>query len=96
MFAYWFRHPYITRLRQTLTARRASNPWLRALLWLPTFVILALLLAAGFFLALALLLATYVWRLAFGRTRPAAPRARGRVFEGQYRSSPPGHLPHAP
>ncbi|MGY0505133.1 hypothetical protein [Luteimonas sp. e5] len=91
MFAHWLRHPLISRLQARFAARRPRHPLLRAALGVLGLALLLVLLVAGVFIGIAMLLGTGIWRLLRQRGRP---QAGGRVIEGDYRRVRHDAFPH--
>ncbi len=90
MFAQWSHHPHVTRLRARFAARRPRHPLARALLALTGVALLLVLLVAGVFIGIAMLLGAAVWRVL---RRSGRPQARGRIIEGEFRHGSHGSLP---
>ncbi len=92
MFAQWLHHPQITRLQARFAARRPRHPLARLLLGAAGVALLLVLLVAGVFLGIAMLIGAGVWRALRQRGRP---QATGRVIEGEFRHARHGALPQA-
>ena len=90
MFAQWFRHPHVSRLRSRFAARRPRHPLARIALGLIGLSLLLVLVVVGVFVGMAMLLGAAVWR---ALKSDGKPQAAGRVIEGEFRHARDQALP---